>query len=713
MKNVSVATRIAIAIMLVAVTGVTVTFLFGLGSLDRLFQSGVDVRFEATRAGKVDEVTRYLRSIESGTLQLAASPMTIDAARRFTQAYGELPERDQETRGDAIDTLLPLYRDEFLPKLMEATGRPVALASILPATNAAIYLQTAYFGAARDIGVKPVNIDNALDDSTWSEVHAELHPVYRDLAETLGFADIFIVDASSSAIVYSVTKGTDFATNLGTGPGSGGPLATIVNRVYRDPGQGTVAVTDFTRYTPDLASPMAFVGSPILDDGHIIGVLVAKISTDRLNEIMTNGGDWKSIGLATTGEAFIVGSDGRFRSDSRVYLEDPTTYVEEAVATGTLSEDDVPGVTAAGTTALFQRMDLATLDGARDAGGTVIGSTNYLGIPVFTTLEPLDFDGLDWNIVVQASRDEIATIVDGAGKASAVTIVMFILILTFVSVMWASRFVRPVRSLTLRLRSVTRGREGPAGDGSPTPAATAPTREFAALAAGVEEMTAGLVARERMLDDALEERGDIVRRFLPSEVVRRLDAGDRHLVERIPNATVVAIVIEGLGILDDHESAADVRRRLRNTIATFDAIAARHGLERVKIVGDTYIAVCGLGRPYLDHAPRSVAFAAEALQTFSDARAASDVLDVSVGIASGPIAAGLAGSHRLIYDTWGATVSTAGFLARSARPGTIVASESVIGQLPESIATVELVELPSAGPIWEIVTSASEEGAPT
>ncbi len=710
MKNISVATRIAVAIMLVAVTAVTVTFLFGLSSLDGLFRAGVDVRFEATRAGKVDEVTRYLRSLESETSQLATSPMTVDAARRFITAYGELPGRGGGIRDEAIETLLPLYRDEYLPELMEATGRPVSLDSILPQTSGAVYLQTAYFGAAGDIGVEPDNIDDAFDGSTWSAVHAELHPVYRDLATTLGFADIFIIDADTSSIVYSVAKNIDFATSLDAGPGSGGALSAVATRVWRDPTRGSVTVMDFTRYTPDLASPMAFFGSPILDGERLIGILVTKISTDGINEIMTNREDWEAIGLGDTGEAFIVGSDGRLRSDSRVYVEDPETYFEEAVATGTLSEEDVPGVKAAGTTALFQRMDLATLDAAGSAGGAAITSTNYLGIPVMTTLEPLGVDGLDWSVVVQASREEIASIVNGVGKASAVTIVMFILILTFVSVAWASGFVRPVRTLTRRLRAVTRGEDIPDGEAAASNAST--TREFAALTAGIEEMAAGLVSREHMLDEALKERSDIVRRFLPADVVRRLEAGERDLVERIPNATVVAIVIDGLGTLADHESADDVRRRLDRVIIGFDDLAAKHGLERVKIVGDTYFAVCGLGRPYLDHAPRSVAFAEEALRTFAGDRTASGALDVSIGIASGPIAAGLAGSHRLIYDTWGATVSDAGFLARAARPNTVVASASVIEQLPESVLTRRWEDISGIGPTWEILTTAPSEGAP-
>jgi class 3 adenylate cyclase len=237
------------------------------------------------------------------------------------------------------------------------------------------------------------------------------------------------------------------------------------------------------------------------------------------------------------------------------------------------------------------------------------------------------------------------------------------------------------------------------------------TREFSTLAAGIDDMIEGLVERERELDEAITERRNLIRRFLPADVVRRLDAGDRDLVERIPNATVVAIVIEGLGTLVDTESADAVRRELEDTIASFDDIAQSHGLDRVKIVGDTYFAVCGLGRPYLDHAPRSVAFAREALEEFEATRDRHEVLNTSVGIASGPIAAGLAGSYRLIFDTWGTTVTEAALLARSGRPGSITVAKSVIDQLPESIEARERPEIPEVGAAWEIAVPDGEGGA--
>jgi class 3 adenylate cyclase len=268
---------------------------------------------------------------------------------------------------------------------------------------------------------------------------------------------------------------------------------------------------------------------------------------------------------------------------------------------------------------------------------------------------------------------------------------MFVLILTFTGVVWAAHFVRPLRVLSARLRSLTANEDEEA---DPTSQAvrevtTKTTKEFAELTVGIDRMLAELHERERAISVADDQRHDIVRRFLPPDIVIRLEAGERNLVERIPNATIVAIVINGLGELVDDGSAEDVRDSVDGVVSTFDALAAQNGLERIKIVGDTYYAACGLDRPRLDHSPRSIAFAKDVLGAMHDAQSRGIDLSVAVGIVSGPVDAGLAGSHRLLYDTWGSTVTQAGFLARAAAAGKILISESVVAQLPPDIDIAE------------------------
>lgn len=122
------------------------------------------------------------------------------------------------------------------------------------------------------------------------------------------------------------------------------------------------------------------------------------------------------------------------------------------------------------------------------------------------------------------------------------------------------------------------------------------------------------------------------------------------------------------------------------------------------MVGDAYYAGCGLTQPYLDHVPRSVAFALDVRDAVRELNSTYGTpLRVAAGIQSGPVTVGLTGSTRLVYDLWGEGVSVAHFLARLAQPGEILASAEVRSLLPSDI---EAAARPGDGdgpPVFEIV----------
>jgi hypothetical protein len=142
-------------------------------------------------------------------------------------------------------------------------------------------------------------------------VHRELHPSFRESALALGFADVMIVEPQSAVIVYSVAKKSDFGTSLTIGPVGGSAVSSVIDTIIHDPVKGAVTAVDFSRYDPDLAAPVAFVGSPIFDGGEFVGILVGKISPQEISRITTQDGDWESMRLGNTGEIFLIGSDGR------------------------------------------------------------------------------------------------------------------------------------------------------------------------------------------------------------------------------------------------------------------------------------------------------------------------------------------------------------------------------------------------------------------
>jgi class 3 adenylate cyclase len=709
MRNVSVATRLAVAIVVVAVVSLITTTLVGVVTGDRLSDGLLEAQFKATRTSKADEIETYLDAIANQTAIVAASPMTTDAAQRFTAAYNELARTDPDDLEAHNEELLTFYRDEYVPALEAVRGEEIRIRDVAPATPAGLYLQGTFLAGADEFGVAPRAIDDPADGSAWSEVHRELHPAFRSILDDVGFGDLYLIDPETGAVVYSVLKAPDFATDLEVGPYSGSTLATLVDRIKRAPEKGAVIGADFARYAPGLDRPVGFLGSPVLDGDDLVGVLAVQLPADEINRIMTSDGDWVSQGLGKTGEAFLIGPDDRMRSDSRVYLEDPTAYFSAAEAADTLTPDEANGVAAAGTTIVYQRADTSSIDSALASGESFVESTNYQGRDVFSTVQPINVAGLGWRLIVQVERAEVDQAFSNFRSNLIVSVALFVVVLTFLAVVWAGRVVHPIRRLSDRLR--VEGGGGPPEVEAASKPKRPSVREFSQLGASVDQMLDSLAEREVALAAASTERLDVVRNLLPPEIVRRLEAGDRNVVDHVPNATVAALVVDGLGRLVDADSPTVARELLDRSVDTLDTLAEAHGLERVKLVGDTYFAVCGLNNPYLDHAPRAVAFVLDARDAIEELSAADPTrLDVSAGVHSGPVTAGLTGSTRLIYDLWGATVSTAHFLARSARPGEIIVSDETKMRLPPDIQVVARGENSALPTTWNVAVAPTHAG---
>jgi hypothetical protein len=203
-------------------------------------------------------------------------------------------------------------------------------------------------------------------------------------------------------------------------------------------------------------------------------------------------------------------------------------------------------------------MDAETLEAVKQSGGEMIDSKSYLGKEVFTTLEPVAGSGFDWDLIVQMERDEALAASNDAKIMSAIATALFVLLLTFVAAVWAGSFIRPVRVLSLRLQSLAGG-EAPSGanaelDREPT----STTREFTGLTNTINVMLERLAHREREAEKLEAEKRSVVRRFLPDEIARQIESGDRS-IEQVEHATVVAVVIGGIGGLVG-SSSREVRR---------------------------------------------------------------------------------------------------------------------------------------------------------
>jgi class 3 adenylate cyclase len=127
----------------------------------------------------------------------------------------------------------------------------------------------------------------------------------------------------------------------------------------------------------------------------------------------------------------------------------------------------------------------------------------------------------------------------------------------------------------------------------------------------------------------------------------------------------------------ERTSPALVVGLLDDIFSAFDALASRHGLEKIKTIGDAYMVAAGLPEPRIDHAEAMAEMALnmmDALERLGEPLGFD--LAIRVGIDSGPVIAGVIGRHECIYDLWGDTVNTASRMESHGLSGRVPVSEA-------------------------------------
>jgi len=209
--------------------------------------------------------------------------------------------------------------------------------------------------------------------SLYDIAHEYYHPWFRDLQQSRRFQDIYLFNAEGD-LIYSVSKGADYATSLVTGEWATSGLGQLL--------AATMAADEISSYFVDFApyaaadnTPASFIGAPVINRaGELVGVLAFQFPASRLQALFAN-----STGLGNTGEAYLVGSDTLMRTNSR-FIDD-NLILTRSVTT--------PAVTAA-------------LEGS--AGFAY--STNFQGAKTFAAYAPLDFKGNRFAVIAEQEVGE-------------------------------------------------------------------------------------------------------------------------------------------------------------------------------------------------------------------------------------------------------------------------------------------------------------------
>ena len=192
----------------------------------------------------------------------------------------------------------------------------------------------------------------------------------------------------------------------------------------------------------------------------------------------------------------------------------------------------------------------------------------------------------------------------------------------------------------------------------------------------MERFTRQLFLRQRELDQERSRSDVLLLNILPQAVVEQLktSSGER-IAEAFDDVSVIFVDAVGSNEQAARCSPEEFAEALDRLFRWFDEIADRHGLEKIKTIGDAYMAVAGAPVPMTHHAEATVAMAVEILAGSRTVRWPSgDAIRVRGGVATGPVVAGVIGERKFAYDVWGDTVNLASRLEEAGEPGQVLVS---------------------------------------
>jgi class 3 adenylate cyclase len=180
----------------------------------------------------------------------------------------------------------------------------------------------------------------------------------------------------------------------------------------------------------------------------------------------------------------------------------------------------------------------------------------------------------------------------------------------------------------------------------------------------------------RARDDAFASSEGLLLNVLPRPIAERLKRDPGVIADAYDEVTVLFADVVDFTPFTERTEPATVVGLLDDIFTTFDGLADRHGLEKIKTIGDAYMVAAGLPEARPDHAQAMAEMALDMQQAVVSVCAPLGLdLSIRIGMESGPVIAGVIGRHKFIYDLWGDTVNTASRLESHGLPGRIQVGE--------------------------------------
>jgi len=654
LRRLGVQSKLIILLLAVTLTSIAVVAWIGYSLGRDSIRHSTRERLTALRACQTAALRAMLTDLRDQVISLSDTRFVVEGMRAFRDGFRELgtvpPAAADEARLEGY------YTGEFLPALGRQIGAEPLLEQYLPAGVAARRLQERWIASSPRPERRQDVVELPDDPSAYAAAHARFHPSIARVVRIFHFEDVMLVDADTLDVVYSYQKTPELGTNFETGPYAATQLGQKLRSLRGDRDRDDFRVVDFERYRPSLGRAMGFTLSPIFDGPRMIGILVLQFPIDAFNKVLTNDYDWVAQGLGKTGECYLVGPDHTLRSRSRFMHEDPESLLAELRAAG-VSQGILRAMERQGSGLCLLPVKTAAADEALRGKTGFLAGVDYRGSPVYTAYGPIELDSLRWGILAEIDISEADAPIRRFGRTVFSVASGLALGSTLLALLFSHLLTRPLAALTEAARRLG------AGETDITVPATGGD-EFGQLGRVFNDMAANIRDQKEQLQTQVRKNEELLLSILPASAVEQRREGDERASREFADVSVLCADVVGMEQVAARGGDARALAALGDLVAAFDEAAEAGGIEKVRTIGGSYLAVCGLSVARPDHTRRVIDFA-RAIERIVAAfnREQQADIRVAIGINCGPVVGGVVGRRKFLYDLWGDTVVVARRLA--------------------------------------------------
>ncbi|MBJ7539830.1 methyl-accepting chemotaxis protein [Marinomonas transparens] len=422
-------------------------------------QEGVKQQLMVSRDLTAHVVESYFDFMANQAISLSHNNSTILAAEAFSDAFSHY---GLAISGADNDRLVNYYRNQFDEKFQKLNGGRSSdpdstLEKLSPVAKA---IQTTYISNnSAPFGEKNV-LNSAGDNSTYDKIHQEFHPMFHDFQKQFGFYDVFIADAKTGHVIYSVFKELDFGTSLKTGPYQNTGLGQVFKMAVSSGKDRVTYLTDFSAYKPSYNATASFLSAPIFSNKEMIGVLIFKMPIDRINAVITHQKGWESSGFAKTSQTYVVGDDKLMRSNDRLLLENKDAFLAQ-VKSSNIADDLLQEITLHNTTIGLLKISSEGVNEAIAGKQGFVVANNYLGEPSLSAFKPLQIPNMNWSIISEVSQSEafssITKLQDTIYVTLMITSLMTLVVGALLGWLLSKVIVKPINKMVKLVHGIAEG----------------------------------------------------------------------------------------------------------------------------------------------------------------------------------------------------------------------------------------------------------------